>query len=404
MKESETRLVYVDNAATTPITPEVLDVMLPWLTEGYGNASTIYAKGREAGWALKHARETCAACLGAEEGEIYFTSGGSESDNWALKGAAEAMAKRGKKHIITSAFEHHAVLHTCMALERRGFEVTYLPVYENGVVRAEDVAAAIRPDTGLVSIMYANNEIGTIQPIAEIGALCRENKIWFHTDAVQAIGHVPVNVREQNIDLLSLSGHKIHAMKGVGLLYIRKGVALPNLIDGGAQEKGKRAGTENVAGIAGLAKALELAVTDIEGRAARTKVLRDRLIDNILKIERTRLNGDREKRLPGNVNISIEGIEGEGLLLWLDHYGICASSGSACTSGSLDPSHVLLAIGLPHETAHGSLRITLGDQNTEEDADAILAVLPGIVERLRGMSPLWEKIRAGDTTAVKMIK
>ena len=404
MEESEKRLVYVDNAATTPIAPEVLDVMLPWLTEGYGNASTIYAKGREAGWALKRARETCAACLGAGEGEIYFTSGGSESDNWALKGAAQAMAKRGKRHIITSAFEHHAVLHTCGALEKQGFEVTYLPVYENGIVRVEDVAAAIRPDTGLVSIIYANNEIGTIQPIPEIGALCREKKIWFHTDAVQAVGHVPIDVKAQNIDLLSLSGHKIHAMKGVGLLYIRKGIALPNLIDGGAQERGKRAGTENIAGIAGLAKALEFAVTDIEGRAARTRVLRDRLIDSILKIERTRLNGDREKRLPGNVNISIEGIEGEGLLLWLDQYGICASSGSACTSGSLDPSHVLLALGLPHETAHGSLRITLGDQNTGEDADAILAVLPGIVERLRGMSPLWEKIRAGDTSAVKMIR
>ncbi len=404
MKESEKRLVYVDNAATTPITKEVLDAMLPWLTEGYGNASTIYEKGREAGWALKHARETCAACLGAGEDEIYFTSGGSESDNWALKGAAQAMAKRGKKHIITSAFEHHAVLHSCMALEKQGFEVTYLPVYENGIVRVEDVAAAIRPDTGIVSIMYANNEIGTIQPISEIGALCRERKIWFHTDAVQAVGHVPIDVKEQNIDLLSLSGHKIHAMKGIGLLYIRKGVSLPNLIDGGAQEKNKRAGTENIAGIVGLAKALELATMDIEERAARTKILRDRLIDNILKIDRTRLNGDREKRLPGNVNISIEGIEGEGLLLWLDHYGICASSGSACTSGSLDPSHVLLALGLPHEVAHGSLRITLGDQNTEEDVDAILAVLPGIVERLRGMSPLWEKIQSGDTSAVRMMK
>ncbi|HQQ88840.1 MAG TPA: cysteine desulfurase NifS [Oscillospiraceae bacterium] len=404
MKESEKRVVYVDNAATTPITKEVLDAMLPWLTEGYGNASTIYEKGREAGWALKHARETCAACLGADADEIYFTSGGSESDNWALKGAAEVMAKRGKKHIITSAFEHHAVLHSCMALEKQGFEVTYLPVYENGIVRVEDVAAAIRPDTGLVSIMYANNEIGTIQPISEIGALCREKKIWFHTDAVQAVGHVPINVREQNIDMLSLSGHKIHSMKGVGLLYIRKGISLPNLIDGGSQEKNKRAGTENIAGIVGLAKALELATTDIEKRAAKTRVLRDRLIDNILKIDRTRLNGDREKRLPGNVNISIEGIEGEGLLLWLDHYGICASSGSACTSGSLDPSHVLLALGIPHEVAHGSLRITLGDQNTEEDVNEILAVLPGIVERLRGMSPVWEKIQAGELSAVKMIK
>ncbi|HPR40146.1 MAG TPA: cysteine desulfurase NifS [Oscillospiraceae bacterium] len=404
MKESEKRLVYVDNAATTPITKEVLDAMLPWLTEGYGNASTIYEKGREAGWALKRARETCAACLGADADEIYFTSGGSESDNWALKGAAEVMAKRGKKHIITSAFEHHAVLHSCMALEKQGFEVTYLPVYKDGIVRVEDVAAAIRPDTGLVSIMYANNEVGTIQPIPEIGALCREKKIWFHTDAVQAVGHIPIDVHEQNIDMLSLSGHKIHSMKGVGLLYVRKGISLPNLIDGGSQERNKRAGTENIAGIVGLAKALELATTDIEERAAKTRILRDRLIDNILKIDRTRLNGDRERRLPGNVNISIEGIEGEGLLLWLDHYGICASSGSACTSGSLDPSHVLLALGLPHEVAHGSLRITLGDQNTEEDVEAILAVLPEIVERLRGMSPLWEKIQAGEPSTVKMIR
>ena len=399
----EKRFVYVDNAATTPISKEVLDAMMPWLTEGYGNASSIYSKGREAGWALKAAREKVAECLGAEPSEIYFTSCGSESDNWALKGAMQTLAKKGKKHIITTAFEHHAILHTCEALKKQGFEVTYLPVHENGVVRLEDVEAAIRPDTGLVSIMYANNEIGTIQPIAEIGALCREKKIWFHTDAVQAIGHVPINVKEQNIDMLSLSGHKIHAQKGIGVLYIKKGIALPNLIEGGGQEKGKRAGTENVAAIVGLAKALEIATTDIEARGEKTKVLRDKLIDNILKIERTRLNGDREKRLPGNVNISIEGIEGESLLLSLDAMGICASSGSACTSGSLDPSHVLLAIGLIHEVAHGSLRISLSDENTMEDVDYILEVLPGIVERLRNMSPLWEKIKKGEDTAVKMI-
>lgn len=399
----ENRLIYVDNSATTPISKEVLDAMMPWLTEGYGNASSIYSKGREAGWALKGAREQIASVLGAQPNEIYFTSGGSESDNWAIKGAAATMAKRGKKHIITSAFEHHAVLHSCAALEKQGFEVTYVPVHENGIVRVEDIEAAIRPDTGLVTIMYANNEIGTVQPIKEIGALCRKHKIWFHTDAVQAFGHVPINVEEQNIDMLSVSGHKIHAQKGVGLLYVKKGVVLPNLIDGGAQERGKRAGTENIAGIVGLAKAMEIASQNIEERGERTKVLRDKLIDNILKIDRTRLNGDREKRLPGNVNISIEGIEGESLLLSLDMYGICASSGSACTSGSLDPSHVLLAIGLCHEVAHGSLRISLSDENTMEDVDRILEVLPGIVERLRSMSPLWEKIQRGEDTSVKMI-
>lgn len=399
----ENRLIYVDNSATTPISKEVLDAMMPWLTEGYGNASSIYSKGREAGWALKGAREQIASILGAQPNEIYFTSGGSESDNWAIKGAAATMAKRGKKHIITSAFEHHAVLHSCAALEKQGFEVTYVPVHENGIVRVEDIEAAIRPDTGLVTIMYANNEIGTVQPIKEIGALCRKHKIWFHTDAVQAFGHVPINVEEQNIDMLSVSGHKIHAQKGVGLLYVKRGVVLPNLIDGGAQEHGKRAGTENIAGIVGLAKAMEIASQNIEERGERTKVLRDKLIDNILKIDRTRLNGDREQRLPGNVNISIEGIEGESLLLSLDMYGICASSGSACTSGSLDPSHVLLAIGLCHEVAHGSLRISLSDENTMEDVDRILEVLPGIVERLRSMSPLWEKIQRGEDTSVKMI-
>lgn len=399
----ENRLIYVDNSATTPISKEVLDAMMPWLTEGYGNASSIYSKGREAGWALKGAREQIASILGAQPNEIYFTSGGSESDNWAIKGAAATMAKRGKKHIITSAFEHHAVLHSCAALEKQGFEVTYVPVHENGIVRVEDIEAAIRPDTGLVTIMYANNEIGTVQPIKEIGALCRKHKIWFHTDAVQAFGHVPINVEEQNIDMLSVSGHKIHAQKGVGMLYVKRGVVLPNLIDGGAQERGKRAGTENIAGIVGLAKAMEIASQNIEERGERTKVLRDKLIDNILKIERTRLNGDREQRLPGNVNISIEGIEGESLLLSLDMYGICASSGSACTSGSLDPSHVLLAIGLCHEVAHGSLRISLSDENTMEDVDRILEVLPGIVERLRSMSPLWEKIQRGEDTSVKMI-
>ena len=400
----EKRFVYVDNAATTPISKEVLDAMMPWLTEGYGNASSIYSKGREAGWALKKAHEDVAKVIGAEPGEIYFTSCGSESDNWALKGAMQTLAKKGKKHIITSAFEHHAILHTCKALEKQGFEVTYLPVYENGIVRPKDVEAAIRPDTGLVSIMFANNEIGTIQPIAEIGKICREHKVWFHTDAVQAMGHVKIDVKELNVDMLSLSGHKIHAQTGIGMLYVRKGVVLPNLIDGGGQEKGKRAGTENVAAIMGFAKAMQIANENIEERGAKTKVLRDKLIDNILKIEKTRLNGDREKRLPGNVNISIEGIEGESLLLSLDMYGICASSGSACTSGSLDPSHVLLALGLVHEVAHGSLRISLSDETTEEDVDYILEVLPGIVERLRSMSPLWEAMMKGEDKKVKMMR
>ena len=400
----EKRFVYVDNAATTPVSTEVLSAMLPWLTEGYGNASSIYSKGQEAGRALLELRGKAAAILGARPEEIYFTSGGSEGDNWAIKGAAALMAKRGRRHIVTSAFEHHAVLHSCMALEKQGFEVTYLPVHEDGLVRPEEVSAAIRGDTALVTIMYANNEIGTIQPIPEIGKICRERGVLFHTDAVQAVGHVPINVAEQNIDMLSLSAHKIHGPKGAGLLYCRRGIALPNLIDGGAQERGRRAGTENLAGIAGTVKALELACSGIEERAKRTAALRDRIIESALKIERTRLNGDASRRLPGNVNVSIEGIEGESLLLMLDMYGICASSGSACTSGSLDPSHVLLAIGLPHEVAHGSLRITLDDATTSEDADYIIETLPRVVERLRAMSPLWEKIKSGDGSAVRMIK
>ncbi len=400
----EKRFVYADNAATTPVSTEVLNAMLPWLTEGYGNASSIYSKGQEAGRELLRCRTQIADILGASPEEIYFTSGGSEGDNWAIKGTAHMMAKKGRRHIVTSAFEHHAVLHSCEALEREGFEVTYLPVHENGIVRPEEVAAAIRDDTALVTIMYANNEIGTIQPIPEIGKICHEKGVLLHTDAVQAIGHVAINVREQNIDMLSLSGHKIHAQKGVGLLYCRRGINLPNLIDGGAQERGKRAGTENVAAIAGLAKAMEIACSNIEERAQRTAALRDKIIREALKMERTRLNGDPVHRLPGNVNISIEGVEGESLLLMLDMYGICASSGSACTSGSLDPSHVLLAIGLPHEVAHGSLRITLDDANTMEDADYIIEVLPGVVKKLRAMSPLWGKIVNGEDTAVRMIK
>mgnify|MGYP001080010095 FL=1 len=386
----EKRFVYADNAATTKVSKPVLDVMMPYFTEEYGNASSIYALGRSAKKALETARETVAKAIGAETSEIYFTSCGSESDNWAIRSVCERLAAKGKKHIVTSVFEHHAVLHTCQALEKLGFEVTYLPVYENGIVKTEDVKNAIREDTALVTIMYANNEIGTIQPIEEIAAVCREKGVLFHTDAVQAMGHVKIDVHAQGIDMLSLSGHKIHAQKGIGALYVRKGIPVTNLIFGGAQERNRRAGTENLPAIAGFAKAMEIASTDIEKRAEKTAKQRDRLIEGILKLPRTRLNGDPVKRLPGTVNISIEGVEGESLLLMLDLNGICASSGSACTSGSLDPSHVLLAIGLPHEIAHGSLRLTLGEETTMEDIDYTVDQLKRIVERLRSMSPLYE--------------
>ena len=384
--------VYADNAATTRVSETVLEAMLPWLRESYGNPSSIYAKGREAKVAVEEARARVAEAIGAASGEIYFTSGGSEADNWAVKGAAKAMAGRGKKHIITSAFEHHAVLHTVEALEKEGFSVSFVGVNANGVINPADVAAEIREDTGLVTIIYANNEIGTIQPIKEIGAICREKGVWLHTDAVQAVGHVPINVVDQNIDMLSLSGHKLHAPKGVGALYIKKGVRIPPHIDGGAQERGQRAGTENVASIVGLGAAIRQACGDIEANNKKILPLRERLIDEILKITHTRLNGDRERRLAGNVNISFEGIEGESLLLMLDLQGIAASSGSACTSGSLDPSHVLLAIGLIHEVAHGSLRLSISEETTSADIDYILEVIPPIVTRLREMSPLWERI------------
>ena len=386
------RFVYADNAATTPVSQTVLNAMLPYYTEKYGNPSSLYAVGREAKKALEEARENVANHLGALPNEIFFTSGGSEADNWAIKGVAHELAKKGKKHIITSKFEHHAVLHTTEALEKEGFEVTYLEVYENGIVKPEDVEKAIREDTALVTIMYANNEIGTIQLISEIGAICKKHGVLFHTDAVQAVGNVKINVKEENIDLLSLSGHKLHAPKGVGALYVRRGIRLPNLISGGAQERGKRAGTENVAGIVALSVAMDEAYANLGERNARLIRMRDRLIEGASKIERSRLNGDAVKRLPGNFNMCFEGIEGESLLLKLDFAGICASSGSACTSGSLDPSHVLLAIGLPHEIAHGSLRISFSDQNTEEDVDYILEVLPGIVSYLRDISPLWDEI------------
>lgn len=387
------RRIYADNAATTKLSPKVLEQMMPYLTEYYGNPSSLYSVGAQAKKAVETARQDIAQCLNALPNEIYFTSGGSESDNWAIKGIAHALAKKGKKHIITSAFEHHAVLHTCAALEREGFEVTYLDVHSDGLVRPEELEAALREDTALVTIMYANNEIGTIQPISEIGAICKKHGVLFHTDAVQAVGNVPIDVKAQNIDLLSLTAHKLHGPKGCGALYIRRGVRPEILIDGGAQERGQRAGTENVAGIVGLAAAMKEALTTMDERNARVTKMRNRLIDGLLKIERSRLNGDRDKRLAGNLNMCFEGIEGESLLLKLDLKGICASSGSACTSGSLDPSHVLLSIGLPHEIAHGSMRLTFSDENTEEDIDYILETVPPIVEYLRSMSPLWERIK-----------
>lgn len=393
----EKKFIYADNAATTAVSEEVLNAMLPYFTKAYGNASSIYKLGRDAQKDVEKAREKVAKAIGAEPGEIFFTSCGSESDNWAIKGVAENMAKKGKKHIITSVFEHHAVLHTCQYLEKHGFEVTYIPVSSDGFVNPEDIKNAIREDTALVTIMYANNEIGTIQPIEEIAKICKEKKVIFHTDAVQAVGHVEIDVKKQGIDMLSLSGHKIHAQKGIGALYVRKGITLPNLIHGGAQERNKRAGTENVPAIVGLGVAIESATKNISEKAEIITPRRNRLIDGILKLPYTRLNGDRNKRLPGNLNISIEGIEGESLLLMLDLNGICASSGSACTSGSLDPSHVLLAIGLKHEVAHGSLRLSIEEDVTDEDVDYILEVIPKVVKRLRSMSPVWEKMMKGES-------
>ncbi len=390
------RFVYADNAATTKVSDKALSAMLPYFTENYGNASSMYKLANISERAIIKAREQVAVAIGAKATEIYFTSGGSESDNWAIKGCAENGAKKGKKHIITSVFEHHAILHTCDALAKQGFEITYIPVNEKGLIDPADVEKAIREDTCLVTIMYANNEIGTIQPIAEIGSICKEKKVPFHTDAVQAIGNVEINVKDMNIDMLSLSGHKIHAPKGIGAIYIRSGISLPNLIYGGAQERSKRAGTENVPSIVALGEAITDATSNISAKTEKVTKLRNRLIDGILKIPMTRLNGDRDKRLSGNCNISILGIEGEFLLLNLDAQGIAASSGSACTSGSLDPSHVLLALGLPHEVAHGSLRLTISDETTDEDIDYILEKLPPIVEKIRSMSPLWERIQNGE--------
>lgn len=387
------RFVYADNSATTKINEDVLAEMMPYLTEHYGNASSIYSVGRDSRRAVDAAREKVAKALGAKPQEIYFTAGGSESDNWAIKGSMDVLKAKGKTHIITTNFEHHAVLHTCQYMEKHGFEVTYLPVNSEGYVTPEQVEAAIQENTGLVTIMYANNEIGTIQPIAEIGAVCRKKKVLFHTDAVQAVGNVPIDVAAQNIDMLSLSGHKIYGPKGIGVLYIRTGVRVENLIHGGAQERNKRAGTENLAGIVGLGKAIELATADIPGKIAKVSKLRDHFIQEASKISHSRLNGGLEHRLCGNINMSFEAVEGEALLLMLDLNGICASSGSACTSGSLDPSHVLLAIGLPHEIAHGSLRVSINEHTTQEDIDYMLEVLPQVIARLRDMSPVWDRVK-----------
>ena len=388
--------IYVDNAATTKTSRTAIEAMLPYMDKIYGNPSSLHSVGQAAADALRKAREEAAEVLGCEPNEITFTSGGSEADNQALVSAAAIGARKGKKHIISTAFEHHAILHTLKKLEKEGFEVTLLDVHENGMVSAQQVADAIREDTCLVSVMYANNEIGSIQPIAEIGAVCKEKGVIFHTDAVQAVGHVHINVKEENIDMLSLSAHKFHGPKGVGLLYARKGVRLTNIIEGGAQERGKRAGTENIPGIVGMVAALKEANANIDANAEKVSALRDRLIEGLEKIPHSALNGDRTKRLPGNVSFCFEGIEGESLLLLLDAKGICASSGSACTSGSLDPSHVLLAIGRPHEVAHGSLRLTLSEENTQEEVDYIIEETTKGGKYLRDLSPVWKELLSGE--------
>lgn len=389
--------IYADNAATTRMSRAAIDAMMPYIEEYYGNPSSLYSFGQQAKEALESARETVAKCIGAQPREILFTSGGSEADNQAILSAAALGKKAGKTHIISDSIEHHAVLHTLKKLEKEGFEVTCLPVGTDGIVKVEDLEAAIREDTCLVTIMYANNEIGTIQPIKEIGKLCREKKILFHTDAVQAVGHIPVNVESEYIDMLSSSAHKFHGPKGVGFLYARKGIRLTNLIEGGAQERGRRAGTENVPGIVAMAAALKESVEKIGENAEHAAALRDKLIAGLAGIPHSALNGDAVKRLPSNVSFCFEGIEGESLLLLLDDKGICASSGSACTSGSLDPSHVLLAIGRVHDVAHGSLRLTLGDDATEEEVDYIIQSVREVVEYLRGFSPVWRDLCAGKT-------
>ena len=388
--------VYADNAATTSVSKTALDAMLPYLTENYGNPSSLYAFAQKATEAVAEARATVAACLGAASPrEIYFTSGGSEADNQAILSAARLGERKGKKHLISTKFEHHAVLHTLKRLEKEGYEVTLLDVHEDGVVRLEDLAAAIREDTCLVTIMFANNEIGTVQPVAQIGALCREKGIPFHCDAVQAAGHMPIDVEKMNIDMLSISGRKFHAPKGVGALYCRKNIPLFNLIEGGGQERGKRAGTENVAGIVAMAAALKESVDNMEEDSKKMIAMRDKLFAELSKIPHSKINGSLEHHVPGTVNMCFEGIEGESLLLMLDAKGICASSGSACTSGSLDPSHVLLALGLPHEVAHGSLRLSIGEYNTMEEIDHICQVVPQVVAYLRNMSPVWDELEKG---------
>ena len=387
--------VYADNAATTQMSRAAIDAMLPYMETIYGNPSSLHSVGQQAAEALQNARERIAACLNASPREIYFTSGGSEADNQAILSAARLGARKGKKHIISTAFEHHAVLHTLKKLEKEGFEIELLPVGAIGTITAQQVKSALRADTCLVTVMYANNEIGSILPIAEIGEVCREAGVLFHTDAVQAAGHVPIDVQAQHIDMLSLSAHKLHGPKGIGVLYARQGVPLTSLIEGGAQERGKRAGTENLPAIMGMAAALEDACAHIDENARKVSALRDRLIADLSKIPHSALNGDPVNRLPGNVSFCFEGIEGESLLLLLDAKGICASSGSACTSGSLDPSHVLLAIGRPHEVAHGSLRLSLCEWNTDEDVDRILAAVPEVVAYLREMSPMWKDLISG---------
>ncbi len=387
--------VYADNAATTCISQTALDAMMPYLTKQYGNPSSLYAFGQAAKEAIEDARKTVAACINAQPREIYFTSGGSEADNQAILSAAKIGARKGKRHLISTAFEHHAVLHTLKKLEKEGFDVTLLPVHEDGVVRIEDLEAAVRNDTALVTVMFANNEIGTVQPVTEIGAFCRERNIPFHTDAVQAAGHMPIDVEAMNIDMLSLSGHKFHAPKGVGVLYVKKHFPLMNLIEGGGQERGKRAGTENVAGIVALAAALKESCDTMEENTARILPMRDKLISGLGKIPHSIINGSMEKHVPGTVNICFEGLEGDGLLLLLDQNGICASSGSACNAGSIDPSHVLLAIGVPYELAHGSLRLSIGEYNTMEEIDHIIRVVPQVVETLRSKSPLWHAVETG---------
>ena len=393
-------MIYADNAATTKMSSTAIEAMLPYMDRIYGNPSSLHTAGQQAAEALQSARERIAACLGCQPREIYFTSGGSEADNQALISAAKIGERKGKKHIISTAFEHHAVLHTLQGLEKQGFEVELLPVGETGTVTAQQVADAIREDTCLVSVMYANNEIGSVLPVGEIGKVCRESGVVFHTDAVQAAGHLPIDVKEQQIDLLSLSAHKFHGPKGIGILYARQGLALTTLIAGGAQERGKRAGTENIPAIMGMAAALEEACAHMEENARAVSALRDKLIAGLSKIPHCALNGDPVHRLPGNVSFCFEGIEGESLLLLLDAKGICASSGSACTSGSLDPSHVLLAIGRPHEVAHGSLRLSLCHWNTEEEVDEMLRVIPQVVEYLRNMSPMWKDLESGKRTFV----